>query len=151
MEAKEDNPLKRQHRSTLFSEIFSQPKHFTYLLEECRKTPLELQEGDIREFSLDSKFIKRKLRNDVSFITSDNRLIILIEHQSTICVNIAIRLLFYYIELVQMWIAMCEINIFANKLTKESKREWKEKRHLSKPVCLASRKGILKTSLRKGS
>ena len=74
---KDNKLLKKHHRDTLFSHLFSEPKYFLQLLSECRRRPVELDEQDIHEFSIDSKYIKRNRRNDVSFITSDNRLIIL--------------------------------------------------------------------------
>ena len=57
----------------------------------------------------------RKRRSDVSFITKDNRLIIMIEYQSTINLNMAFRLLLYYFELVQLWIKFCGISIFGGR------------------------------------
>ena len=115
MSAKENKMLRRQHRDTLFSHLFSKPKYFLQLLRECRQFPVELGEHDISEFRLNSRYFKRKSRNDVSFITKDNRLIILVEHQSTICQNLALRLLFYYIELVQMWIKINKIDFYGTK------------------------------------
>ena len=55
------------------------------------------------------------LSGDVSFITSDNRLIILVEHQSTINPNMALRLLLYYIELVQLWLKHTGKSLFSGK------------------------------------
>ena len=110
----DDKLLKKHHRDTLFSHLFSEPKYFLQLLYECRGHPVDLEEQDIHEFRVDSKYVKRSWRNDVSFITSDNRLIILVEHQSTICPNLALRLLFYYIELVQMWIKISNISFYGS-------------------------------------
>jgi len=57
----------------------------------------------------------RPRRNDVSFITKDNRVIILIEHQSTLNQNMALRLFFYYVELLHLWIKSNAINIYGTQ------------------------------------
>ena len=114
MQKKKDS-LNRQHKDTIFTHIFKEPKNFLHLLRACQTRPAELSESDILPFDLDSVAAIRKRRNDVSFITKDNRLIILVEHQSTINPNMAIRLLLYYFELVQLWLELCRINLFSSK------------------------------------
>ena len=114
MQEKTDS-LNRQHKDTLFTYIFREPKNFLHLLKACQTRPAELNESDIEPFDLDSVAAIRKRRNDVSFITKDNRLIIMVEHQSTINPNMAIRLLLYYFELIQLWLVLCEINLFSSK------------------------------------
>ena len=106
--------LLRQHRDTLFRGAFKIPKNFLQLLDKCSGGKFEFSESDIVPFDLESDAVVRLRRNDVSFITSDNRLLILIEHQSIMSRNIAFRLLLYYFELVQLWIKRHEINIYGN-------------------------------------
>jgi len=77
------------------------------------KSNSNLTADDIKPFDLDSNTTVRIRRNDVSFITADNRLIILIEHQSTINPNMAFRLFLYYIELLQLWIKLHEVNLYS--------------------------------------
>jgi len=81
--------INRQHRDTLFRGCFKIPKHFLYLLNHCKGQACALTEKDITPFDLDSEITLRIRRNDVSFITHDNRLIILIEHQTTLNPNMA--------------------------------------------------------------
>ena len=109
---KRKSKIKRQHKDTLFRGVFKIPKHFIYLLEHCRNKHNTLNEEDLTPFDLDSSITTRIRRNDVSYITKDNRLIILIEHQSTINANIAFRLFLYYIELLQLWIKINKINLY---------------------------------------
>jgi len=113
--ANNNNPLKRQHRDTLFRSLFKDPNNFLYLLKWCRGGKLDITIDDIAPFDLDSEVVQRVRRNDVSFLTTDNRLIILVEHQSTICPNMALRLLFYYVELLQLWIKAYDINIYGRE------------------------------------
>ena len=103
--------LKRQHRDSLFRGVFKLPKNALPLLQHCRKDGVPFVLEDIQPFDLDSDLAHRIRRNDVSFIVNGNRLIILIEHQSTINPNMALRLLLYYMELVQLWIKKNEVNL----------------------------------------
>ena len=106
--------LLRHHRDTLFRVLFMIPENFVQLVAYCNKDVPILSVDDIMPFDLDSVTATRRRRNDVSFITKDNRLIILIEHQSTINANIALRLFMYYIELLQLWIKSNDVNIFGS-------------------------------------
>ena len=109
---KRKSKIKRQHKDTLFRGVFKIPKHFISLLEHCRNKHNTLNEEDLTPFDLDSSITTRIRRNDVNYITKDNRLIILIEHQSTINANIAFRLFLYYVELLQLWIKINKINLY---------------------------------------
>ena len=104
--------IKRQHRDTMFRGHFKKPDNFLQLLKHCSKGNTALTVEDIEPFDLESSVAVRIRRNDVSFITKDNRLIILIEHQSTINPNMAFRLFLYYIELMQLWIKANNINLY---------------------------------------
>ena len=86
-----------------------------HLLETCKGKKLNLTEEDITPFDLDSAVAKRTRRNDVSFITNEGNLIILVEHQSTINPNMALRLFLYYNELLQLWIKLNGINIYSRR------------------------------------
>jgi len=95
----------------MFRGLFKIPKNALSLLQRCRKDGIPIELEDIEPFDLDSELAHRILRNDVSFIIKGNRLIILIEHQSTINPNMALRLLLYYMEMVQLWIKLNELNL----------------------------------------
>ena len=101
----------------MFRAFFKMPHNFLDLLKECRNNQASLKIEDIEPFDLDSNIAVRIRRNDVSFITKDNRLIILIEHQSTINPKMAFRLFIYYVELLQLWVKTNEIDLYsASKL-----------------------------------
>jgi hypothetical protein len=101
----------------LFRGYFKIPENFLYLLERCRggEAFLPLTVADIKPFDLESEIAIRLWRNDVSFITKDNKLIILVEHQSTINPNMALRLYMYHNELFQLWIKQNEINLYGRQ------------------------------------
>ena len=63
----------------MFRWYFKVPKRFLHLLKHCRQQELTLTEDDIKPFDLESTVAARVRRNDVSFITNDNRLIILVD------------------------------------------------------------------------
>ena len=110
--------LKKQHRDTMFRGHFKIPGNFLQLLKHCSHQDTTLTTDDITPFDLESAVAVRIRRNDVSFITKDNRLIILIEHQSTLNPNMALRLFLYYIELLQLWIKLNNINLYGeSKIT----------------------------------
>jgi len=105
--------LKKQHRDTMFRAYFKMPHNFLDLLKKCRDDQLSLMIDDIEPFDLDSSIAVRIRRNDVSFMTKDKRLIILIEHQSTINPNMAFRLFIYFIELLQLWVKISGIDLYS--------------------------------------
>ena len=76
-------------------------------------TGKEISATDIEFYDTSSMLFRKKLRNDISFLTKDHKFIILIEHQSTICFNIAIRLLIYFTELIKIFIRKEELNVFS--------------------------------------
>jgi hypothetical protein len=107
--------LKYHHRSTLFRGYFILPENFIYLLSKCRGNEQLISTSDLTPFDLESEVAKRVRRNDISFITTDGRLIILVEHQTTINPNMALRLFLYYNELIQLWIKQNSINIYSKE------------------------------------
>jgi len=99
-DSKQGSQLKLQHRDSLFHGFFKELENFLHLLNQCNSGDSLLTVDDIALFDLGSVVVIRKRRNDVSFITNDNRLIILVENQSTLCPNMAFRLFLYYYEAV---------------------------------------------------
>jgi len=81
------------------------------LHEEIKNTDTVLNPAELQLFDLDSSITKRNRINDISFITKDNKLIILVEHQSYITPNLAFKIFLYYIELIQLWLKLNKKNI----------------------------------------
>ncbi len=48
--------------------------------------------------------INKNYRNDVSFLAEDEKTLILMEHQSTQCMNIVMRQLIYYIGIIEIYL-----------------------------------------------
>jgi len=91
-------------------------KNFVSLYKEM--TGIEMPAEDIEFFDTSSILFVKEYRNDVSFLTKDCRFFILIEHQSTLSENMAIRLLIYYVELLKMYIKLNDLNLFSTKAQK---------------------------------
>ena len=82
----------REYKSTLFSELFSEPQTLRELYNALADT--NYGEDTIIEINtLESAFFN-DIRNDVSF-TIDNKYVVLLEHQSTINANMPLRFLMY--------------------------------------------------------
>ena len=103
---------KQNHIATMFYYLFIIPKNFVQLLDYVTNGENTLTISDITPFDLTSSILKRELINDVSFITNDGRLIILIEHQLTENPNMALRLFLYYTEIIRLWIETNDYNIY---------------------------------------
>ena len=94
----------REYRDSVFVDLFSVDEETRYdavisFYNEFHKKKITNKE-DIRFVRLENVLF-RKVRNDVSFI-ANNRLFILIEHQSTINPNMPFRFLEYINALYQM-------------------------------------------------
>ena len=103
--------LKQEHKATMFRDLFTVLENFVSLMAYIGRP---LKQEELILFDLESPLIKRKLRNDVSYITKDKRLIILVEHQSAINPNMALRLFIYYIEILVLWVKEYNVNLYGS-------------------------------------
>jgi hypothetical protein len=101
--------IKRRYKATLFGYVFKDRERFIDLYEACSGKRLDA--SDITCFDLDSDVVQRERYNDVSFITNDNRLIYLVEHQSFISANLAVKIGAYFFSLLMLWVEHKGINI----------------------------------------
>jgi len=127
MDTKQENQVRLQVKDSLLVDIFKEVENFIIFLKWVRYegateaealNPLDLTyitDADIEPFLLRSDTLIRKRRNDVSFITKDGRLIILIEHQTIITQNLALKIFLYYMELIQLWLVKNDVNIHSTK------------------------------------
>lgn len=94
----EDNTVNRNYKDDIFRYIFKNPEEFSKLYQDITGKFLAPEELEL--FDLESITLK-EWRNDISFMTKDNKCIILVEEQSTLCRNMSIRCMVYYCELVK--------------------------------------------------
>jgi len=93
----------REYRDSVFVDLFSVDEETRYdavipFYNEFHKKKVSSKE-EIRFVRLENVLF-RKIRNDVSFI-ANNRFMLLLEHQSTVNVNMPFRCLEYAISLYQ--------------------------------------------------
>ena len=93
----------REHKSSVFSLLFSDPETLRELYSAIEGVPLP-SEIPININTLTDVLIKGKI-NDISFLI-DNRLIVLIEHQSTISENMPLRVLRYFVGILERIVDM---------------------------------------------
>lgn len=105
--------INRNHKDELFSYIFREKEHFKALYEYLTKKKLD---SDIEPYTLDDNttnvLFNSKLVNDVAFKTDDNKLIIMVEHQSTNNPNMALRLGLYYFNSVYKYMKDNSLDVF---------------------------------------
>ncbi len=93
--------IKRNSKDSIFRNIFKEKENLVDLYYDISGNILKAD--DIRVLDLEN-YILNSLKNDLSFLTSDNKLIVLIEHQSSVNYNMDIRLLLYYSRLLEKYI-----------------------------------------------
>ena len=101
-----------KYKDDVFRYLFSEEKNFVQLYYDLTNQMLDIEQ---LEFYDAESIVVKQLKNDVAFKTKDNRLIIMVEHQSTLNENMALRFLLYYAELLKLYIKENELNIFSRK------------------------------------
>ncbi len=99
--------INKKYKDSAFRKIFKNEENFKELYKDItnKDLPGEIKFFDTRgEDGRDNVMNKKELLNDVSFMTKDNKLITLFEHQSSINENMAIRSLLYYTEILKKYI-----------------------------------------------
>jgi hypothetical protein len=101
-----------KYKDNIFRYLFSEEKNFVQLYYDLTKRMLKPE--DLEFYDTESIVVKQ-LKNDVAFKTKDNRLIIMVEHQSTLNKNMPLRFLLYYVELIKLYISQNDLNIFSRR------------------------------------
>lgn len=108
METKEN----REYKDSIFRYLFKEPDNFRVLYEDITGTKLDT---GLEFYDTYNLITKQSLVNDVSFKTSDNRLIIMVEHQSTNNMNMTLRSCMYYFKIMEQYIKEYGLNIYGSK------------------------------------
>lgn len=90
--------LNRTFKDATFRYIFKEKDKFVELYKSL--SGIELNPNEVESFDLDSLVIS-DWHNDVSFVTKDRHIIILLEQQSSYCANMSVRCLVYYSNLIR--------------------------------------------------
>jgi len=103
----------REHKASMFSSLFGNPDVLRELYSAIEGIPIP-PDIPVEINTLSNVFYKEKI-NDLSFLI-DNRLVVLIEHQSTINNNIPLRLLIYVAYIYKAIVK--KRNLYQKKLKK---------------------------------
>ena len=106
----EELKVKHTWRDGIFRYLFKEEENFVKMYEVF--TGKKLLPGEIEFRNTDSIVMSKDLKNDIAFIMKDGNFIFLVEHQSTKCPNIGLRLLIYYGELLKMYVKKYGLNIY---------------------------------------
>ncbi len=106
MKEKKENNV---YRDTTFRYIFREEENFKKLYEDLTGKQLN---SELELFDTTNLITKQSFINDVSFKTKDDKLIVMIEHQSSLNENMALRCCIYYFDMVQKFIKNKKLNMY---------------------------------------
>ena len=92
--------LKHNHKDSIFCALFSDKENFLSLYNALHGTDLKLDETDIEQIIIPQTMYST-FKNDISMLI-DNKIIVLIEHQSTINENMPLRCLEYVTRIYEI-------------------------------------------------
>lgn len=107
---KETN-VNRNAKDSVFCDLFEKPEYLIQLYRVLHPEDIKTQEQDLTIVSLTSVFLKG-IYNDLGFMLG-NRLIVLVEAQSTFSYNIIVRLLIYLAETYRRYIDQNELDEYS--------------------------------------
>ena len=108
-----DDNVNRNSKDSVFCDLFEQPEYLLQMYAALHPEDDITSVTDITLVTLDHKLLQAQY-NDLGFIVG-NRLMILVEAQSTWTVNILIRFLMYLGETYQRYIRNNRINVYSTK------------------------------------
>ena len=112
--SKESLPLPFKNlKDTVFCNLFSNIGYLLQLYRELHPEDTDVSTQDIGNVTL-RNVLMRNLYNDLAFTVRD-KLVIMLESQSTWTVNITIRLLVYYAETIKRYILNTDQNSYGSR------------------------------------
>ena len=104
---------KRNIKDSVFCDLFSIPEYLLQLYRALHPEDTEINQDDLTIITLSSTFI-RAMYNDLGFLAG-NRLIILVEEQSSWSYNLPIRMLEYLAETYRRYMEQNGLNKYREK------------------------------------
>ena len=108
-----DDKVNRNIKDSVFCDLFGKPEYLFQLYQALHPEDTETTMDDLTLVTL-SKIIIRQMYNDVGFLVG-NRLIVLVEAQSTWTENIVVRFLMYLGETYRRYIEKNDLDLFTTK------------------------------------
>ncbi len=110
-----DHIRKENHTAfaTVFTRLFSDVRYTLQLYRALHPEDNTAKEDDITIMTIESYLVNQQY-NDLGFLVND-RLIILVEHQSTWSENIVLRALMYVVETWLKYVKLLKLNIYGKR------------------------------------
>ena len=112
LEASEDK-INRNIKDSVFCDLFGRPEYLIQLYRALHPEDTDTQQEDLTIVTL-SRIIVREMYNDLGFLAG-NRLMVLVEAQSTWSENIVVRFLMYLGETYRRYIEKNELDLYTTK------------------------------------
>ena len=107
---------RRSAKNTIFLDLFSIPEYQLQLLQALHPEMTDITEADIKLITLNPVILNRDY-NDLGLLVRD-KLIILVEAQSTWTINILVRILLYLASTYHDYITDKKLNLYSSKIVK---------------------------------
>jgi len=104
---------KRNAKDTLFSNLFGRSEYLLQLYKGFHPEDTEVTENMLHDITI-RNILTDRIYNDLGFTVRD-KLMVLVEAQSTWSVNIVIRALMYLVESYKDRFVRCESNLYSSK------------------------------------
>ena len=105
--------LKRTVKDSIFTHLFSEPKYLLKLYQALHPEDTTTTESDITDVTINN-IVVDGMYNDLGFVVGD-KLVVLVEAQSTWTPNIVIRVLLYLAQTYNNYFTENTIDLYANK------------------------------------
>ena len=120
LEASEDK-INRNIKDSVFCDLFGKPEYLIQLYRALHPEDMETQQEDLTIVTL-SRIIVREMYNDLGFLAG-NRLLVLVEAQSSWSENIVVRFLMYLGETYRRYIEKNDLDLYTTKKVELPKPE----------------------------
>ena len=105
--------LKRTVKDSVFTDLFGQKRYLIQLYQSLHPEDAETEEDDITIVTIQN-IITDGLYNDLGFMVR-NRLVVLVEAQSTWSPNIVVRALMYLMKTYNDYFTERDVDLYASK------------------------------------
>lgn len=109
-----ENKINRNIKDSVFCDLFAMPEYLMQLYQVLHPDDVETTEDDLTIVTL-SRTVARNIYNDLGFLVR-NRLLVLVEAQSTWSENILVRFLMYLGETYRRYIKANGLSIYSEKI-----------------------------------
>lgn len=105
--------MKRTIKDSLFSFIFKEPEYIRKLYLSLHPEDTDVREEDFKLLTLDN-ILTTGIYNDLGVLVRD-KIILMVEAQSTFSVNLALRMLLYLAETYKEYVDEQKLDLYASK------------------------------------